>query len=92
MQKVTLSQRPRRDIDLDRISQVLRGSASDDLIAVTNCFVFNSLFYGEPVQLLEKMFGAFCSTRFKDELAAEFCTCWCGLMIVCGQPASMELQ
>ena len=25
-------------------------------------------------------------------LAAEFCTCWRGLMIVCGQPASTELQ
>ena len=61
------AQRPRRDLDLDKFSQVLRGSARDDLIAETNCFVFNCLFYGEPVQLLEKTFGAFCSTRFKDE-------------------------
>ena len=59
------AQRPRRDTDLDKLSQVLRGSASDDLIAKTNYFVFNSLFYGEPVQLLEK-FGVFCSTRFKE--------------------------
>ena len=27
------AQRPRRDIDLDKFSQVLGGSASDDLIA-----------------------------------------------------------
>ena len=39
------AQRLRRDIDLDKFSQVLRGSASDDLIAETRCFVFNSLFY-----------------------------------------------
>ena len=31
--------RPRRNIDLDKISQVLRGSASDNLIAKTGCFV-----------------------------------------------------
>ena len=61
------TQRPRRDIDLDKFSQVLRGSASDDLLAEASYFVFNSLFYGEPVQLLEKRFGVFCSMRFKDE-------------------------
>ena len=58
-------QRPRMDIDMDAISQALRGSASDDLIAETSYFVFTSLFYGEPVHLLEKMFGVFCSMRFK---------------------------
>ena len=31
-------------------------------------FVLYSLFYGEPVQMLNKRFGVFCSTRFKDEL------------------------
>ena len=56
------AQRPRRDVDVDRFSQVLRGSASDDLIAEARYFVFNSLFYGKPVQLLEKRFGVFCST------------------------------
>ena len=56
------AQRPRRDVDLDRFSQVLRGSASDDLIAVATYVVFNSVFYGEPVQVLEKRFGVFCST------------------------------
>ena len=55
------AQRPRRDIDLDKFSQVLRGSASDDLIADASYFVFNSLFHGEPVQLLEKRFGVFCT-------------------------------
>ena len=44
--------RPGMDIDLDKGSKVLRGSASDNLIAETGCFVFDSLFYGEPVQLL----------------------------------------
>ena len=50
-------QRPRMDIDMDAISQALRGSASDDLIAETSYFVFNSLSYGELVQLLEKRYG-----------------------------------
>ena len=63
------AQRPRRDIDLGNFSQVLRESASDDLIAEASYFVFNFLFYGEPVQLLEKRFGVFCSTRFKDEFS-----------------------
>ena len=61
------AQRPRRDVDLNKFSYVLRGSASDYLIAEASYFVFNSLFYVEPVQLLEKRFGVFCSTRFKDE-------------------------
>ena len=55
------------DVDLDRFSQVPRRSARDDLIAETRYFVFNSLFYVEPEQLLEKSCGVFCSTRFKDE-------------------------
>ena len=46
------AQRPRRNIDSDRASQVLRGSAGDNLVVETGCFVFDSLFYGEPVQLL----------------------------------------
>ena len=40
------AQRPRKNIDLDKVSQVLRGSTSDNLIAETGCFVFDSLFYG----------------------------------------------
>ena len=52
------AQRPRRDIDLDKVSQVLRGNASDYFIAET----FNSLFCGEPVQFLDKGFGMLCST------------------------------
>ena len=32
------AQRPRRNIDLDKVSQVLRDSASDNLIAETGCF------------------------------------------------------
>ena len=63
------AQRPRRDIDLGRSSQVLWGGASDDSIAEASYFVFNSLFYGEPVQLLEKRFGMFCSMKFKDEFS-----------------------
>ena len=49
--------RPRSFIDLEKFSQVLKGSANDDLTAKTSYFVFNSLFYGEPVQLFEKRFG-----------------------------------
>ena len=79
------AQRPRRDVDLDKFSQVLRGSASDDLVAEASYFVFNYLFYGKPVQLLEKRFGVFCSLReLRMSLVAEFCTCWSGLMTICG--------
>ena len=59
-------QKPRRDVDLDKFSQVLMGSARDDLIE-PGYFVFNSLFYEEPEQLLDKRFGLFCSTRFKNK-------------------------
>ena len=55
------AQRPGRDVDLNKFSQVLKGSANDALIAEASYFVFNSLFYGEPVQLLEKRFGVFCT-------------------------------
>ena len=58
--------RPIRDIDLDKFSQLLRDSASDDLIAETCYFVFNYMLYGRASALLEK-FGVFCSTKFKDE-------------------------
>ena len=51
------SSETRREVDLDKFSQVLRGSASDDLIAETSYFVFNSLSYGELVQLLEMRYG-----------------------------------
>ena len=46
------AQGPRRKINLDKVGQVLRGSASDNLISETGCFVFDSLFDGEPAQLL----------------------------------------
>ena len=47
------AQRPRRDVDLDKFSQALRGSTSDYLTAEASYFVLNSLFYGEPVQLFK---------------------------------------
>ena len=47
-------------------SQVLRVSVSDDLIA-RKATLYLILFYGKPVQLLEKTFGMFYSTKFKDE-------------------------
>ena len=46
------AQRSRRNIDLNKVSQELSGCASDNVIAETGCFVFDSLFHGEPVQLL----------------------------------------
>ena len=61
------AQRPRRDVDLDMFSQVLMGSANDDLVAEASYFVFNYLFDGKPVQFLEKRFGVFCSTRIMDD-------------------------
>ena len=69
-------QRPRRYVYLDKFSQVLRGSASDDLTAETSYFIFNSLFHGEAVQLLEKRFSVFCSTRFKDEFGCRVLYLW----------------
>ena len=60
------TQRPRRNIDLDKVSQVLRGSVNNNLIAETGCFVFDPLFHGEPVQWLQKRFSVFCSARLKD--------------------------
>ena len=62
---------------MNKLSQVLRGSASDsdDLTAETRYFVFKSLFYGQLVQWLEKRIGVFCSTRFKEEFGAQVCTC-----------------
>ena len=41
-------QGPSRAIDVERFSQVLWGSATDDLIAKTSYFVFNALFDGKP--------------------------------------------
>ena len=67
MRKILSSKEEHRDVDVDKFNQVQRGSASDDSIAEASYFVFNSLFYGEPLQLLEKRFGVFCSMRFKDE-------------------------
>ena len=60
------AQRPTRDVDLDTFSQVLRGSASDDLIAEASCSVFNSLSYSVACSALRDL---------RMSLAAEFCTC-----------------
>ena len=60
------------------------GSASDDSIAEASYFVFNSLFYGEPVQLLEKRFGMFCSMKFKDEFSCRVLYLLECMMSVCG--------
>ena len=57
------AQRPRRGKYLDKVSQVLRGIASNNLIAETGCFGLDSLLYGESVQLLQKRFSMFCSMR-----------------------------
>ena len=70
--------RPRRNIELDEVSRVLGESAGDNLTAERGCFVFDSLFDGEPVQLFKKRFSLFCSTS----LATEFCTCWSGLISI----------
>ena len=40
------------------------GSACDNLIAETRCFVFHSPFSGESVQLFKKRFGVFCFVIF----------------------------
>ena len=61
--------RPRRDVDLDRFSKAPRGSANTNLITGTGCLVLNSLYYGEPGQLLRKRFAVFCSTKFKETVA-----------------------
>ena len=43
--------------ELSPFNQVLRGCSSENLIAETDCFVFNFLF-DAPVHLLTKKFGA----------------------------------
>ena len=43
------AQGPRRKVNLGNFGHGLRGSASDYLTAVTSYFVYNSLFYGEPL-------------------------------------------
>ena len=69
-------QRPRThsrtDINLDKVSQVLRDSASKYMIAETGCSVFDFLLYGEPVQLFKERFSRFCSMRLTDELNSSF--------------------
>ena len=86
------AQRPRRNIDLDKVSQVLRRSASDNLIAETGCFVFDSLFYGSQCNWFRRGLACYVLRDLSMSLAAKFCTCWSGLVIVCGWPASRELQ
>ena len=55
------AQRPRGDIiDIDEVSQVY----TVPLIAEIGCFVFDSLFHGEPV----RRFSVFCFARLQDEL------------------------
>ena len=53
---------------MDKHSQLLRGSASDELIAETRCFAFDSLLYGKPEQLFKKRFAVFCSTKTQHSL------------------------
>ena len=62
--------RSRSGVNMDYFSQLLRGSASDDLITKTRSLAFDALFYGEPVQLFKKRFAVFCSTRLKNELGS----------------------
>ena len=62
---------------MDKFSQVLRGSASDDLIAKDLIAMLYLIFCSvaityKPVQLLEKRFGVFCSVRFKVEFSCSF--------------------
>ena len=68
---------PSRAIDVERFSQVLWGSAADDLIAKTSYFVFNALFYGKLALLLEKRFGIRMrsSVLSLDKTVIFFCFC-----------------
>ena len=58
----TKAYRSRSDVNVDKFLQVVRCSASDDLIAETRCLVSDSLFYREPVQWFKGRFAVFCST------------------------------
>ena len=87
------TQRPGSDVDLAKFSQELGCSANDDLIAETRCFVFHSLIYGELAQSPEKRYGVFCSMTVKHaSLAAEFCTCWRGLLTVWEDSVQKEIE
>ena len=46
------AQRPRRNTDVDKVSHVLRGSASNNLKAETISFVFDSLFHGDSPDVI----------------------------------------
>ena len=78
------TQRPRRDIDLDKFSQVLRGSANEDLTAKTRFLYLICFSMGSQCSCLRT--GLVCSSlrNLRMSLAEEFCTCWSGLMIFCG--------
>ena len=78
------AQRHRKDIKIDEVSQVLRGSASDNLRAQTGCCVLDFLFCWEPVQFFKDRFRVFALRDLRMSLAAEFCTCWSCLMNVYG--------
>ena len=84
------AQRSRRDINTDQFSQVLRGSASDDLKAETNSFVF--VLWGASAVVLRRSLQCSVLRDLRMSLAADLCTCWSGLVSVCGQPASSEVQ
>ena len=78
------AQRPRRNIDLDKVSQVLRDSATDNLIAETECLLLILCSMGRQCNCFRRGLACSALRDFRMSSAAEFCTCWSGLMIVCG--------
>ena len=67
-------QRPRRKIDLDKVSQVLRDSASDDVTAETGCFVFDPCSVGSQCKCFRRGLSCSALRDLRMSLAAEFCT------------------
>ena len=65
-------------------SQVLRGSVSDDLTARKATLYLILCSMGSQCSCLRRRLACSTLRDLRMSLAAEFCTCWSGLITVCG--------
>ena len=69
------AQKPRRDVDLDKFSQVLRGSASDDLMQRQAILYLILCSMGRQCSCLRRGLACSALRDLRMSLAVEFCTC-----------------
>ena len=70
------AQRPRRDIELDKVSQVPRGSVSENLIAERQDILYLILCsVGSQCTCLRRALACSPPRDLRMSLAAAFCTC-----------------